>query len=69
MEEDFLFYALFKDEMSGTFDDGFRGRLDLVYAYSQEVSEIGTPFDRAVKRGQPEELIVGTLTVYRFNLN
>jgi hypothetical protein len=69
MEEDFLFYALFKDEMSGTFDDGLRGRIDLVYAYSQEVSTVGVQFDRAVKRGQPEEIIVGTLSIYRFNLN
>ena len=69
MDEDFLFYSLFKDEMSGEFERTFEKRINLIYKHTEEISGQGKVFERAIKRGEPEELVVTNSRVFKLGMN
>ena len=69
MDEDFLFYCMFKDEMSGEFERTFEKRINLIYKHTEEVSGNGSIINRAVKRGEPEELIATHDRIFKLGMN
>lgn len=69
MEEDFLFYSLFKDEMGGEFAKRMESVINLIYCFTEEISGRGEVFQRAIKRGEPKELITTDSRVFQLNMN
>jgi hypothetical protein len=69
MNEDFLFYSLFKDEMGGEFQKRMEHIVNLIYQFTEEISGNGEVFSRAIKRGEPTELISTENQVFQLNMN
>jgi hypothetical protein len=69
MNEDFLFYSLFKNEMGGEFQNRMEHIVNLIYRFSEEISGNGEVFSRAIKRGEATELISTETRVFQLNMN
>ena len=69
MEEDFLFYSLFRDQMGSGFSDWLGGRVDLIWRVTEEISGRGLVYERAVHRLNSTEIIRTDYRVYKFIMN
>jgi hypothetical protein len=69
MEEDFLFYSLFKNEMGGEFAKRMDAVINLIYRFTEEISGNGKQFQRGIKRGEAKEMITTDSRVFQLNMN
>jgi hypothetical protein len=60
---------MFKDEMSGELERTFEKRIRLIYKYTEEVNSDGAVLNRAIKRGEPEELIATNYRIFKLGMN